>query len=112
MLGKFESKVIEEKILDWWERENIYRDIKNNEPKDKVWRFIDGPPYTTGDIHMGTALNKILTSAGTANNGCGQLKTAHKRVDGNPEQPDWVEGPAASGVATAIQNVMIEMGCN
>ncbi len=41
MLGKFESKVIEEKILDWWEKENIYRDIKKNEPTEKVWRFID-----------------------------------------------------------------------
>ena len=60
MLGTFDSKAIEEKILDWWETAEIYKDIKKSEPKNKVWRFIDGPPYTTGDVHMGTAWNKIL----------------------------------------------------
>ena len=59
-LEKFNSKEIEEKILEFWESEKIYEEIKKNEPKNKVWRFIDGPPYTTGDVHLGTAWNKIL----------------------------------------------------
>ena len=60
-LPKFNSKEIEERILDWWKTEKIYEAIKKNEPKDnKVWRFIDGPPYTTGNVHVGTAWNKIL----------------------------------------------------
>ena len=33
-LGKFNSKEIEERILAWWEKENIYRDIKAKEPKE------------------------------------------------------------------------------
>lgn len=57
------------------------------------------------------ALNNMLTSAGTANNGCSNLQSAYKRVDGDPKQKDWVEGPAATSVAAAIQNVMNEMGC-
>ncbi|MHA1728829.1 MAG: isoleucine--tRNA ligase [Promethearchaeota archaeon] len=60
MLGTFDLKEIEERIFEWWEREKIYREIKKAEPEDKVWRFIDGPPYTTGDVHIGTAWNKIL----------------------------------------------------
>jgi isoleucyl-tRNA synthetase len=59
-LGRFELQGIEEKILSWWEKEKLYEDIKKAEPKDRVWRFIDGPPYTTGDVHIGTAWNKIL----------------------------------------------------
>jgi isoleucyl-tRNA synthetase len=59
-LGKFDCKGIEENILAWWEAEKIYDALKKAEPKTKVWRFIDGPPYTTGDVHLGTAWNKIL----------------------------------------------------
>ncbi|MCP4764038.1 MAG: isoleucine--tRNA ligase [archaeon] len=59
-LGKFDSKAIEERILEWWEKEKLYEEIKKAEPEKKVWRFIDGPPYTTGDVHLGTAWNKIL----------------------------------------------------
>ncbi|MFX1597294.1 MAG: isoleucine--tRNA ligase, partial [Promethearchaeota archaeon] len=33
---------------------------KEKRRRKKVWRFIDGPPYTTGSIHIGTAWNKIL----------------------------------------------------
>src|SRR3989344_8564465 len=32
---------------------------KNAEAKEKFY-LMDGPPYATGHIHMGTALNKIL----------------------------------------------------
>jgi isoleucyl-tRNA synthetase len=34
--------------------------IRKNEEGRETWRFIDGPPYTTGLIHLGTAWNKIL----------------------------------------------------
>ncbi|MBN2156432.1 MAG: isoleucine--tRNA ligase [Candidatus Lokiarchaeota archaeon] len=59
-LGKLDSLQLEERILKWWECENIYELIKQNEPEKRVWRFIDGPPYTSGDVHLGTAWNKIM----------------------------------------------------
>jgi isoleucyl-tRNA synthetase len=59
-LGKFECDVIEEKILKWWDTEKIYDLVKKAEPQDKRFFFLDGPPYTTGDVHLGTAWNKIL----------------------------------------------------
>ncbi|MHA2130817.1 MAG: isoleucine--tRNA ligase, partial [Promethearchaeota archaeon] len=37
-----------------------YSMIRKNEEGRETWRFIDGPPYTTGLIHLGTAWNKIL----------------------------------------------------
>jgi isoleucyl-tRNA synthetase len=50
----------EPQILDYWEKIDLYKELrKSNKGKEK---FIlhDGPPYANGNIHMGTALNKIL----------------------------------------------------
>lgn len=51
---------LEEKILKFWKDRDIYSLIRKKEEGRKIWRFIDGPPYTTGSIHLGTAWNKIL----------------------------------------------------
>ena len=51
---------LEENILQFWNKENIYSLIRKKEEGKETWRFIDGPPYTTGSIHLGTAWNKIL----------------------------------------------------
>ncbi len=47
-------------ILDRWERLDIYR--RQREAGRGRDKFIlhDGPPYANGDLHIGTALNKIL----------------------------------------------------
>ncbi|MFX1348169.1 MAG: isoleucine--tRNA ligase [Promethearchaeota archaeon] len=51
---------LEEKILKFWKDQDIYSLIRKKEEGKEVWRFIDGPPYTTGSIHLGTAWNKVL----------------------------------------------------
>ena len=45
-------------IEDYWKREKIYEKVK--ERGEKKFFFVDGPPYTTGRIHLGTAWNKVL----------------------------------------------------
>ncbi len=57
---KLNLKELEETILQFWKEENIYSLIRKKEEDKETWRFIDGPPYTTGLIHLGTAWNKIL----------------------------------------------------
>ena len=50
----------EPQMLADWQKNHVYEQmIQNNEGKP---RFIlhDGPPYANGNIHMGTALNKII----------------------------------------------------
>ena len=61
-LGNLNLLKIEEDILQWWEKQHIYDKIKAHEPTEteKLFRYIDGPPYTTGDVHLGTAWNKIM----------------------------------------------------
>ena len=50
----------EPEMLKKWDEENLYEDIiKRNEGKPN-YTLHDGPPYANGDIHLGTALNKVL----------------------------------------------------
>lgn len=58
MRGNLTQK--EPAMLESWEKDETYYEmIKKNEGKPK-FVLHDGPPYANGDIHTGTALNKIL----------------------------------------------------
>lgn len=50
----------EPKILAKWEREGLYDDIRRSRAVAKKFILHDGPPYPTGDLHLGTGINKIL----------------------------------------------------
>ena len=51
---------MEPEMLKFWEENKIYeKEMKKNEGRP-VYVLHDGPPYANGDIHLGTALNKIL----------------------------------------------------
>ncbi len=52
------NKENEEKIAEFWKHHNIYQKAKAR--GKKKFYFLDGPPYATGAIHMGTAWNKVL----------------------------------------------------
>jgi isoleucyl-tRNA synthetase len=54
-----DQKKVEEQILKFWEVNKIPEKVRKLKKK-KLFYFLDGPPYATGSIHMGTALNKIL----------------------------------------------------
>ena len=50
----------EPSMVDDWNTNGLYYEmIKRNEGKPK-YILHDGPPYANGDIHLGTALNKVL----------------------------------------------------
>lgn len=48
--------------LQRWDEQNLYRRIQKRRKEEGAPRFIlhDGPPFANGDVHMGTALNKVL----------------------------------------------------
>jgi isoleucyl-tRNA synthetase len=52
----------EPKRLERWENEGLYARILARRRGQKAAEFIlhDGPPFANGDVHMGTALNKLL----------------------------------------------------
>ena len=50
----------EPQMLEWWEKEKIYEEIRQSSKGKEKFVFHDGPPYANGHIHMGHALNKVL----------------------------------------------------
>jgi isoleucyl-tRNA synthetase len=60
-MGKEKTpKEIEEKIFQFWKKNKIYEKAKAQRKKSRKFYFLDGPPYATGSIHVGTAMNKII----------------------------------------------------
>ena len=50
----------EPEILKFWENINLYDALRKSSKGSEKFVLHDGPPYANGNIHMGTALNKIL----------------------------------------------------
>jgi isoleucyl-tRNA synthetase len=50
----------EPEFLKGWETEAIYHQITQKAKGRSKYILHDGPPYANGNIHIGTALNKIL----------------------------------------------------
>jgi len=56
----FNLPALEEGILKFWKENRIYEAVTKQLKDKPEYRFLDGPPYTTGAIHLGTAWNKIM----------------------------------------------------
>ena len=50
----------EPEMLRIWEEERLYQEIQKSRESRELFVLHDGPPFANGDVHMGTALNKIL----------------------------------------------------
>ncbi len=58
--AQYDAKSIEENIRKFWEEIDAYSKVRELRKNGKKFFFVDGPPYTTGKIHLGTAWNKII----------------------------------------------------
>ena len=47
-------------IVDFWNKIDLYKNLRKSSKGKEKFVLHDGPPYANGNIHMGTALNKIL----------------------------------------------------
>lgn len=52
---------LEREVRRFWERSRAYGKVRRR--PGRPFFFVDGPPYTTGAIHLGTAWNKVLKDA-------------------------------------------------
>lgn len=50
----------EPEILEFWNSHGIYEKIRQKSQGFPKYILHDGPPYANGDVHIGTALNKVL----------------------------------------------------
>ena len=58
MRGNLPAK--EPVMLENWDNEQLYKKILEKNEGKPSYVLHDGPPYANGDIHLGTALNKVL----------------------------------------------------
>ena len=56
----YESRIIEDKVQKFWKDRDIYERTKKMREDKPKYSFLDGPPYCSGRIHLGTAWNKII----------------------------------------------------
>ncbi len=71
----------EPEIIARWEETDLYRKVQGSRRGRPKFILHDGPPYANGDIHMGTALNKVLKD----------IVVKHKTMAGYnaPYVPGW-----------------------
>src|SRR5438270_9127882 len=50
----------EPELLKMWEETRLYEQIQKSREDRQLFVLHDGPPFANGDVHMGTALNKVL----------------------------------------------------
>ena len=71
----------EPEMLRFWEENAVYTAMSHNDPASPSFVLHDGPPYANGNIHLGTAMNKVLKD----------IIVKHKNMNGyNAEYvPGW-----------------------
>ena len=47
-------------ILKQWEENNYYQDLLDHHKGQKAFVLHDGPPYANGNLHAGTAMNRVI----------------------------------------------------
>ena len=50
----------EPEMLSAWQEAKLYQQIQKSREGRELFVLHDGPPFANGDVHMGTALNKVL----------------------------------------------------
>ena len=60
MPEKYEPLKIEPEVMGFWKKGKIYEKSKEKGKGKKPFYFLDGPPYTSGKVHLGTAWNKSI----------------------------------------------------
>ena len=60
---KYTPVEYELEIFDFWNRNDVYHKVVEEQRNRPKFYFLDGPPYVTNPIHVGTAWNKIIKDA-------------------------------------------------
>ncbi len=58
--GPYSPVEMEKQVEEFWKNAGIFVKYRDRRKGGKKYYFLDGPPYATGSIHLGTAMNKIM----------------------------------------------------
>ena len=56
----YDHDKIEKKVQKFWKQEETFKKVNELREKGPRYSFLDGPPYCSGKIHLGTAWNKVI----------------------------------------------------
>lgn len=59
-MRSYDFKTLEPGVLEFWKKQGIYEKLVKRNQGNKKFYYLDGPPYTTGKIHIGHAWGKAL----------------------------------------------------
>ncbi|MFC1728599.1 isoleucine--tRNA ligase [Nanoarchaeota archaeon] len=59
-IENYDFKAVEESVLEFWSENKIHEKANEKNKGKERYYFLDGPPYTSGKVHIGTAWNKSL----------------------------------------------------
>ncbi|MFB6282660.1 MAG: isoleucine--tRNA ligase [Halobacteria archaeon] len=57
---RYDPGEVESEVKTYWDETDAYEVTKEAHSDDPTYYFLDGPPYTSGQMHLGTAWNKTL----------------------------------------------------
>ena len=60
LFEKYDPQTLEPQILEYWQQKRIVEKLRERDKKNKKFYFLQGPPYTSGKIHLGHAWNMAL----------------------------------------------------
>jgi isoleucyl-tRNA synthetase len=60
---QYDPHGVEDAVGGYWDEHGAYEAAKEAHEGDPRFFFVDGPPYTSGQMHLGTAWNKTLKDA-------------------------------------------------
>lgn len=59
----YEPEEVESNVKQQWKENDVYQKVKNRRSNNDDFYFLDGPPFTSGRMHCGTAWGKIIKDA-------------------------------------------------
>ena len=95
---KANLQVTEPQMLARWDAIGLYRKLREHRRGAPIFILHDGPPYANGNVHLGTALNKISEGLRGALAVDGRLRLAVRAGVGLPRPADRAQ--AAQGART------------
>ena len=60
---QYDPHALEQRVFDYWDDVDAYEQTVEHRSDGDSFFFVDGPPYTSGQMHLGTAWNKTLKDA-------------------------------------------------
>ncbi len=60
LFPKYDHLSLEPAILEYWQNHKVLDKLRKKNKKKKKFYFLEGPPYTSGRVHLGTAWNIAL----------------------------------------------------